>query len=277
MLLSRNYAPSAALAPFVSRHYVFEADLPQDFELVDRLLAETAFIRVLLKGDWAAEVAPDDWRNVGPVCLSGGNARPLRVRVRGPFLVIGIAIRPCGWGALFHEPARALADRIVPLSDFWGARSTSLFDQLSVAITDDARLAIVEDIVAQRLIDIGTHKVCQFSERFEQIARADSMVRVADVANDLGLSIRRFERTCYASFGHSPKAILRRSRFLDMASAFRGFTDPGQDTLAALRYFDHSHRNREFRQFIGLTPGAFEKAQTPLLTAGLKLRADGVS
>ena len=28
MLLSRNYAPSARLLPFVRRHYVFEANLP---------------------------------------------------------------------------------------------------------------------------------------------------------------------------------------------------------------------------------------------------------
>jgi len=42
-----------------------------------------------------------------------------------------------------------------------------------------------------------------------------------------------------------------------------------------LRYFDQSHLNREFRHFFGMTPGQFEKATTPLFTAGLKLRADG--
>jgi AraC-like DNA-binding protein len=277
MLLSRNYAPSAAIAPFVRRHYVFQADLPDDFELIDRLLSETAFIRVLLKGDWAAEVAPDDWQYFGPACLSGGNSRPMRVRVRGPFLVIGIAIRPGGWSALFREPARDLGDRMVRLGDHWGALATELTDRLMDEADDMARVAIIEDIIARRLAEIGTHKVCDMTERFEAMARADSTVRVADAAETLGLSIRRFERACYASFGHSPKAILRRSRFLDMASAFRGFTDPSKDDLAALRYFDHSHRNREFRRFIGMTPGAFEKAQTPLLTAGLKLRADGVS
>jgi AraC-like DNA-binding protein len=277
MLLSRNYAPSAAIAPFVRRHYVFQADLPDDFEMIDRLLSETAFIRVLIKGDWAAEVMPDDWQYFGPVCLSGANSRPMRVRVRGPFLVVGIAVRPGGWAALFREPARDLADRIVRLGDQWGTRSTELYDRLTNAADDMARVAIIEDVVAQRLFEIGTHKVCGISERFEAMARSDSTIRVADAADTLGLSVRRLERTCYASFGHSPKAILRRSRFLDMASAFRGFTDPSRDDLAALRYFDHSHRNREFRRFIGMTPGAFEKAQTPLLTAGLKLRADGVS
>lgn len=277
MLLSRTYAPSPALSPYVRRHYIFEANLPEDFELIDRLLSETAFIRVLLKGDWAAEVSPGDWQYFGPACLSGANSVPMRVRVRGPFLVIGIALRPGGWGALFREPARELGDRMVRLEDYWGSLADALFTRLAAADADEARVAIIEDIVARRIAEIGTEKICAVSEKFEAIARSDSTVRVADAAAGLGLSVRRFERACYASFGHSPKAILRRSRFLDMASAFRGFTDPSAEDLAALRYFDHSHRNREFRRFIGMTPGAFEKAQTPLLTAGLKLRADGVS
>ena len=62
-----------------------------------------------------------------------------------------------------------------------------------------------------------------------------------------------------------------------MATAMRGFSDPDQELLAALRYFDQSHRTREFRHFIGMTPGTFEKAVTPLLTAGLKLRAEGLA
>jgi len=277
MLLSRTYAPSAALAPYIRRHYVFEADLPNDFELIDQLLSETAFIRVLIKGDWAAEVSPGDWQYFGPACLSGANSLPMRVRVRGPFFVIGVALRPGGWGAMFREPARELGDRMVNLVDYWGPLSEELSTRLSAADTDEARVAIIEDIVARRIAERGKCKICTVTERFEAIARMDSTIRVADAATGLGLSIRRFERACYASFGHSPKAILRRSRFLDMASAFRGFTSPSDDDLAALRYFDHSHRNREFRRFIGMTPGAFEKAQTPLLTAGLKLRADGVS
>ncbi len=277
MLLSRTYAPSPAFAPFVRRHYIFEANLPEDFELIDRLLSETAFIRVLLQGDWAAEIATDDWQYFGPVCLSGANSKPMRVRVRGPFLVIGIAIRPGGWGALFHHPARDLADTMVRLEDHWGSLARELHERLSATGDDVARVAIIEAIVARRMADVGTHHICPTTESFEAMARRDSTIRVADAAASLGLSIRRFERACYASFGHSPKAILRRSRFLDMASAFRGFTDPSREDLAALRYFDHSHRNREFRRFIGMTPGAFEKTPTPLLTAGLKLRAEGVS
>jgi AraC-like DNA-binding protein len=94
------------------------------------------------------------------------------------------------------------------------------------------------------------------------------------VAERLGLSARALERRCCATFGLTPKAVLRRSRFLDMATAVRGISDPGEEERAALRFSDQSHLNREFRYFIKMTPGAFEKTPTPLLNAVLQLRQD---
>ncbi|MBC7986734.1 MAG: AraC family transcriptional regulator [Sphingomonadaceae bacterium] len=277
MLLSRNYPPSAALAPYVRRHYVFDARLPDDFTLIDRLLSETAFIRILLKGDWLAETAPGEWQGAGPVVLFGPNARPLPVRVAGPFLVIGVAIRPSGWRSVFGCPASECADRMEPLGEHWGEAAAMLLEEVAGAADDAAIVAAIERALADQIVRHGDLPTDTPMRAFEDIARHDSTIRVADAAAKLGLSARQMERQCNAGFGHSPKAVLRRSRFLDMAQAMRGFSSPSDEELAALRYFDQSHLNREFRRFIGMTPGAFAQAQTPLLTAGLKLRADGLS
>lgn len=277
MLLSRNYPPSAALAPYIRRHYVFSAPLPPDFELVDQLLSETAFIRILLDGDWAAETTPGDWRFVGPTPLFGANFQPLRVRVRGPFRVVGIAIRPSGWLALFPVSASHFADRMVALDDQWGDLAARLHATVAGAADDDAVVRAIEAAVSERLAATRGNGASPAMATFESIARADSTARVADIAGQLGLSVRHFERLCHDHFGHGPKAVLRRSRFLDMAQALRGFSAPSEQELAAMRYFDQSHRNREFQHFVRMTARAFETTPTPLLTAGLKLRAEGVS
>ena len=271
MLLSRNYPPSPALAPYVARHYVFSAALPPDFEMIDRLLSETAFVRLLLQGDWAAEVAPDDWRSVGPVPFFGANSRPMRVRVRGPFRVVGLALRPCGWRALFGRPASEFADRMLPLDELWGDDAERLIAAVAPLGDDAAIVAAVEAVVRRR---IGEHPIDRGLERLEHIARHDSTTRVETVASELGITTRQLERRCLDGFGHTPKMVLRRSRFLDMATVLRGFGSVSDAALAALRYFDQSHRIREFRRFIGLTPGDFERTPTPLLTAGLQLRAE---
>jgi len=275
VLLSRNYPPSPHLAHFIRRHYVFVADLPNDLEIIDQLLSETAFVRILLRGDWAAETAPDEWTKAGRCVLFGANANPLRVRVRGPFTVAGFGIKPGGWRALFAQSADGFTNRMVPLADAWGSIADAMFASVAAAKTDEAMVAAMEAAIAAQLAKIGRPREDPLITRFEAMARLDSTAKIEDVAALLGKSVRQIERLCLKSFGMSPKAVLRRARFLDMATAMRGFSNPSEVQLAGLRYFDQSHLNREFRTFVGMTPGQFRKATTLLLTAGLKLRSEG--
>lgn len=275
MLQSRNYTPSPDLAPFVRRHYVFEAELPAEAVIMDRLLAETAFVRILLRGDWAAQIAPDTWGNVGKTLLFGGNARPFPVRVTGPFSVAGFGIKPGGWRALFKEPASDYTDKMAPLAEAWEDAATDMEAGVTSAKTDAEIVAAMENGIRAQLARVGRPKEDKMISRLEATARTDSTIKIETVAETLGLSVRQIERRCLKSFGMSPKLVFQRSRFLDMAAAMRGLTNPSETQLAALRFFDQSHLNREFRAFTGMTPGQFRRSETPLLTEGLKLRADG--
>jgi AraC-like DNA-binding protein len=274
---SRNYAPSVALAPYIARHYILSVDAPASFELIENLLSETAFIRVLLMGDWAAELVPGEWSVAGPMVFFGPNSRPLRVRVRGGFRVVGIAICPAGWSAFSDHPADHYTDRMLALGELWGTRSDELYRAIAAVTDDDAEgdaaiVAAIEAHVSALIAARGDIAAKEAMQHFELIARNDSTALIRDVADRLGLSERQLERNCRACFGMSPKAVLRRSRFLDMATALRGISQPDEQELAALRYYDQSHLTREFRRFITMTPGQFVQTPTPLLTAGLELR-----
>jgi AraC-like DNA-binding protein len=150
-----------------------------------------------------------------------------------------------------------------------------MYAGVSSASDDAGQLAAMENGLRKRIASIARPEADLKMARFEVIARTDSTMRVEDAASEVGLSVRQLERRCVASFGLTPKAILRRSRFLDTATAMRGFSSPTERELDALRYFDQSHMNREFRNYTGMTPGTFAKAVTPLQTAGLKLREEG--
>ena len=278
LLLSRTYPPSRDLAVVIRRHYVFDANLPEDLVIADGLMAENAFIRILLKGDWQAETAPGEWSSPGPIILFGGNSRPINVRVKGPFLVVGLAFRPSAWRNVFAQPAPEFVNKMVPLSDAWGQEAAqAMYESVRDAPDDAGKVAAMEAAVMQQINRIGRHKADGEMAEFETIARTDCTARVDRISKDLGMSTRQMERRCLATFGLTPKGVLRRSRFLDMAAALRGFSTPGEAQLAALRYFDDSHLNREFRHFTNMTPGAFAKATTPLFTAGLRMREDGKS
>lgn len=270
---SNHRAPSPALQDIVSRHYDFGADLPDSFELVDNLLSETAFIRILLKGDWAALMPDGSWQNSGPVLLFGTNSRPLKVRCRGSFEVIGIAIRPAGWASLFDQPAHLFTDGMFALGGIWGEDAGRLHRAVQAVAGDTDRIiAAIEEILLERIAARPQVSPDPRMLAFEHIARYDSTKKVAAACAEIGIAQHALERRCRASFGMTPKRVLRRSRFLDMASVMRGLFTPDDEVLAELRYADQSHLNKEFREFIGMTPGQFMQTPTPLLTAGLELR-----
>ncbi len=274
-MLSRTYAPHPDLAPYIRRLYVFEADLPDEFTIEDHLLSETAFVRVLIKGDWAAQDAEGAWQRGDRALLFGANARQFPVRVRGGFLVAAFAIRPSGWCSLFEKRACEYTDKMVDLRKAWGSVAEMMVSALDKAKNDEQRVAAMEDAIRSELAHIGKPGTDEQMAEFEKIARTDSTTRVESLSARFGLSVRQIERRCLAAFGLSPKGVLRRSRFLDMATALRGFSTPSEEQLAALRYFDQSHLNREFRHYVGMPPGAFSRASTPLFTLGLQMRDQG--
>lgn len=273
-MLSRTYRPSSDLAPYIRRFYIFEATLPEDAVIEDFLLAETAFVRCLLRGEWSAETKPGEWNTAGNIVFFGANSGPLRVRVKGGFAVTGFAIRPSGWHAMFSGPHSMWADDMRPLQQLWGEIADEMISGVLKATDDEEQLHAMESCIRERLkLFPGVAPDIQMAQ-FEIIARTDSTKRIEDVAVRIGLSVRQLERRCLASFGLTPKAILRRSRFLDAAATLRGFSNPSEVELGALRYYDQSHMNREFRRYTGMTPRAFANASTPLQTAGLKLREE---
>ncbi len=276
MLLSRTYRPSERLRPYIRRFYVFEAELPDDFVIEDFLLAETAFVRCLLKGEWVGEVAPGEWSRPSKTLFFGSNQYPFRVRVQGSFAVAGFAIRPSAWRCVARRPHNEFVDRLIPMEELIGLNSAGMLQEVEAAADDEGKVAAMENAIWDRIQELGRINTDAAMAQFETIARTSSTMMVEDAAEQIGLSVRQMERRCKQHFGLTPKAVMRRSRFLDLATAIRGFSTPSEADLAELRYFDQSHLNREFKRFTHMTPGQFKKAFTPLQTAGLKLREESL-
>lgn len=254
-------------AGVIGRYYITAIDQPEDRVTEDILLNETAMMRVLVRGEWEWFKPNRGWIAAEGPMLCGAQRRGLRVRCRGPMAVAGFAIRPGGWPLLMDDPHTKIADQIVRVSGAWGDMLVAACTQVDDhAATIGALTAAVEARLAP-----GTAPD-SLIQRFEEIARAEPTRSVAGIAKELGLTPRRLDTLVRTHFGHLPKTILRRSRFLDMAAVMRGLALPDEETLAAMRFYDSSHRNLEFKLFVNMAPATFQRTPTPLLTAGLEVR-----
>lgn len=270
--VSRNRQPADDLARHVARLFVTIIDQPVGHSTADFLLNDAAFVRVLPRGYWEAEVSPGEWRQFGGAVMFGAQVRPQRVRCTGPMAVAGFSVRPGGWFGLFDEAAHVLADRVLPLTDIAPGFAAAMADACAGVDDVEKTFARLEAGIRTHLAARGTPPPEPRVEAFELIARNDPLHKVAHVAASMDMEIRRFERLVRRHFGHMPKAVLRRARFLDMAAVMRGLAIPSADELAAMRFYDQSHLTREFRRFAEMTPARFAKAATPLLTPGLESR-----
>ncbi|MBN8226509.1 AraC family transcriptional regulator [Corallococcus macrosporus] len=153
--------------------------------------------------------------------------------------------------------ANALTDRIVPLEDLWGRPGSDLcFDLLSAR-----SLPEVLDRLS-RGIALRTHQTfepasARLARRAIRLLEGDA-VRVETVAEQLGVTARHLRRAFTENVGIGPKDFARTVRLQRAVKMTATSRDWGRIAVDA-GYYDQAHLIADFRELVGLTPGAFLK------------------
>lgn len=90
-------------------------------------------------------------------------------------------------------------------------------------------------------------------------------VRVEDVAEAAGMSVRHVHRLFTSELGIGPKEFARRVRIRN--AAIKVMADPQKnmsDYMEGLGYSDQAHFQREFKWYMGMTPGKFKRVMRNL-------------
>ncbi len=97
------------------------------------------------------------------------------------------------------------------------------------------------------------------ANRMEELVASDRLiVRVNELASELGTSVRGVQRLAARYFGLPPLAIIRRYRLQEAAQNLRD--DKGltvAHVAADLGYADHAHLCADFRKVLGFTPNSY--------------------
>jgi AraC-like DNA-binding protein len=92
------------------------------------------------------------------------------------------------------------------------------------------------------------------------------MASIVEVARDTGLSRRRFATLFRQQVGLTPKLYCRLQRFHQVVRriASGASIDWAQVSLEG-GYYDQAHMAHEFREFSGVSPGAWRASERPFL------------
>lgn len=163
-----------------------------------------------------------------------------------------------GWSVpLLGVAANALTDRIVLLEDLWGRSGHDLCTELLAAPSQPAvidRLAHAFALRTGQTFEPASGRLARHAVRLLEGGED----RVESVASLLGVTARHLRRAFTEGVGIGPKEFARTVR-LQRAVRSAATSKDWARIAADAGYYDQAHLIGDFRQLVGLTPGAFLK------------------
>ena len=193
----------------------------------------------------------------GDVCVAGPRTRALFKSATGVTRAVMLQFKP-GWSVpLLGVATNELTDRIVPLEDLWGRPGGDLCLELLATRSVPEVMERLTHALAHRLHQTVEPASARLARRAVRLLEGDE-VRVERVAERLGVTARHLRRAFTESIGIGPKEFARTVRLQRVVRMTATSRDWGR-IAADAGYYDQAHLIADFRELVGLTPGAFLK------------------
>jgi AraC-like DNA-binding protein len=254
MLTVQSAPPEPILKPFIRTYVQREARLGSH-ELVEPVLAR---LGVMLEFEFAGSY---EVRNYGTETVEEPNNisiigpqswRRSRLIIRGHIESLVVMFQPCGFHALFGVPTEPLAQTGTEGHSVLGPAVSRLHQSLGNAHSFSERKRML-DAFFRRQLEMA-HPKDPVQKALHLLATPGNNLKVADVADQMGINVRQLERRSLAYAGVSPKTLRRISRFSHALSLRTERSFNWTQIAYAAGYHDQMHMIRDFREFAGEAP-----------------------
>ncbi len=193
----------------------------------------------------------------GDVTVVGPRTRALLKDATGFVQAVILQFKP-GWGTpLLGVAANELTNEFVTLENIWGRSGRDLAYELLRAKSVPEMLNRVARAFAARTRQTFEPTSAPLARHAAHMMEEEE-VQVGSVAARLGVTTRHLHRAFAENIGIGPKAFARSARL--QRAVRRAATSNDWARIAAdAGYYDQAHLIADFRELVGLTPGAFVK------------------
>ena len=238
LLTLRTHPPSPRLAPLVEFHWIVRWDLRGQPPHEQKVLSHPN-VHLVFEEPRAAVYGVD---------------RGLFIRrLEGCGQVLGVKFCPGGFRGYWSGPVQELSDRVTPAATVLGPEVDALTLRILALDDQSAMVVLAEEVLLARLPE--PDRVAAEVAAMVDTANTDrSLVRVEQLAERCGTSVRTLQRLFAEYVGASPKWVLRRARLQEAAMRADTGTVDWPLLAADLGYADQSHLTRDFTAAVGLPP-----------------------
>ena len=251
-MLYQARPPCPALAPFVE--LLWYCEMP-DVGHARELVLPDGRVQILV--DLAHERLPDGDNELANVTLTGVRTGSMVIDTRSFAGLLGVLFRPGGAAPFVAAPLAETNEADWSLADFWGHRAADLRERLLEAPDIEARFRATERALLERAP--APEHDWAIDRAVRALAAPSAGRPVAETAEALGLSRRRFADRFERRVGLTPKRFARLERFRHALRLASGDAQVRwSDVAQACGYFDQAHFAHEFRRFSGVSPSEYQ-------------------
>lgn len=249
--------PTGILSKYIQNYFIVETNNSIDFLPKERVYPCGNATMIFHYGTPSKFQKKNSREYIEPsLVICGQQTNFYDLSLSGKTGMILIVFKPHGVKSFFNFPITELLNENLSLQELTNNEAFELEDKLFKSTNNKQRIIHLENFLINRLIHNNDFERIEHAVKL--IENSKGQIKAQDIAQEVCLGIKQFERNFSKYVGLNPKKYASIVRFQNVIQMKRKFKNSNMYQLASDNgYYDQSHFNHDFKSLTGLTPKIF--------------------
>ena len=248
--------PIKTLSKYIKNYFIVETDNSIDYLPKERVYPCGYATMVFHYGSPSKFQKKNSSKYIEPnLVICGQQTNYYDLSLSGRTGMVLIVFKPHGVKSFFNFPITELLNENLSLQDLLNNEAVELEDKLFNAPNNKQRVIHLEKFLIKRLIHNNEFERVEHAIKI--IENSKGKIKAQDIAHEVCLGIKQFERTFSKYVGVNPKKFASIVRFKNVIQINSKDKRTLSQTAIDNGYYDQSHFIHDFKSITGLTPKAF--------------------